>query len=439
MAYKSNAIAGLAALLCVNACLAAPEDDLKALLDQGRAAEAYELAQKNPDRLGSPPFDFLFGVAAIDSGNAAEGVLALERYVVQFPDSVPARAELARGYFVLGDDLRARQEFEGLQKQNLDPAMASTVGRYLDAIRAREGAYRTTARLYVEAGLGYDNNVNSGVGSANIVLPTFGNVTLAPTGVRMSSTFATFGVGGQISTPVAPGLAVFGGGNVESKNNLQRGADAFDLLSYGANGGVSYLRGGNVWRLTGNISQIEVDNVRFRKSTGVTGEWTHQIDEFQTITPTVQYAELRYTGGNQVRDADFTGVALGYRRAFLHPWQPLLTLTGSYGQERDRNNRPDLGRDIWGLRVAAAITPAERWSVGMGLSYQQSRYFAADPTLSPNARLDRYLAGDVSVAYAVNRAWSVRGEALIASNHSNIGLYQYDRSLIAVKLRYEFK
>ncbi len=439
MASINKTLAGLAALLCAGATWAAPVDDLKALLDQGRAAEAYALAQKNPDQLGNPAFDFLFGIAAIDSGNAAEGVLALERYVVQFPDSVSARAELARGYFVLGDDLRARQEFEGLQKQNLDAAMTSTVGRYLDAIRSREGAYRSTARLYVEAGLGYDSNVNSGVGSGNIALPTFGNVTLAPAGVRMSSTFATFGVGGQVSTPIAPGVALFGGGNLDTKNNLQRAADSFDLLSYGANGGLSYLRGANLWRLTANVSQIEVDNNRFRKSTGATGEWTHQLDEFQTITPALQYAELRYTGGNQVRDADFTGLSLTYRRAFLHPWQPLLSVTGSYGQERNRNNRPDLGRDTWGARAAVAITPAERWSVGFGLSYQESRYTAADATLAPDARFDRYYAGDLTVAYAVDRAWSVRGEALVSSNRANIALYQYDRNLVAVKLRYEFK
>jgi hypothetical protein len=417
---------------------AAPIDDIKTLLEQGKAVEAYALGQRNADQLGTPDFDFLFGIAAIDSGNAAEGVLALERYVVQFPDSTPARAELARGYFVLGDDLRARQEFESLQKQALAPSLAATIERYLDAIRAREGAYRTTARLYVEAGLGHDSNANSGVGSPNVFLPGFGNVTLT-SGTRVSSSFTTFGAGGQISTPVAPGLSLFVGANLDGKNNLKGAAEAFDLLSYGASGGATLLRGANLWRATAAYSQIEVDNTRFRRTTGITGEWTRQLDEFQTLTPALQVAEIRYTGGNEIRGADFTGASLTYRRALLHAWQPLVTLTANFAEERNRNNRPDLGRDAWGLRASVAITPAERWAVALGLSAQESRYHATDLTLANDARRDRYYAGDLTVAYTLNRSWSIRGEALVSTNRSNIALYQYDRSLVSVKLRYEFQ
>jgi hypothetical protein len=55
----------------------APADDVKALLGKGDAKAAYALAKKHPSELGKPAFDFYFGVAAIDSGHAGEGVLAL--------------------------------------------------------------------------------------------------------------------------------------------------------------------------------------------------------------------------------------------------------------------------------------------------------------------------------------------------------------------------
>ena len=53
-------------------------------------------------------------------------------------------------------------------------------------------------------------------------------------------------------------------------------------------------------------SQFEVDYNRFRKANALAGEWTHQLDEFQTITPSLQVGDLRYTGFNAVRDAQFT-------------------------------------------------------------------------------------------------------------------------------------
>ena len=50
----------------------------------------------------------------VDSGHAGEGVLALERYLLQFPGNTAARVELARAYFVLGEYVRAREEFENV-------------------------------------------------------------------------------------------------------------------------------------------------------------------------------------------------------------------------------------------------------------------------------------------------------------------------------------
>jgi hypothetical protein len=433
-------VAAAAASVCFShLVVAAPVDDLRSLLSQGKAKEAYAVGIRHPDQLGDPAFDFQFGLAAINGGHAAEGILALERFIVQFPDNGVARAELARGYFILGDDARARQEFEALQKLNPPAQLAAVIDRYLEAIRARDASSRTSARAYVEAGIGHDSNSNSGVGSSNIVLPTFGNVQVGPGGVRISSMYQTIGAGGQVSVPIDAGLALTASANLESKTHTKALAGPFDLLSYGAAGGLTYLRGDNLYRVMASHNQLEVDYVRFRRATGFSAEWTHQIDEFQTIGPSIQVGEYRYTGFNEVRNARFTTLGVNYRRAFIHAWQPLLSVSASYGEERNVNARPDLGKSGIGLRAAIAFVPAQQWSVGAGLSYQESRYDAADPLLSPEKRLDRYYAADLTVTYALSRDWSLRGEALVASNRANIALYQYDRSQLAVKLRYEFK
>ena len=73
------------------AAIAAIPDDVKTMLEQGKPKEAYELGKQHPELLGDPVFDFYYGVAAIDSGNAGEGVLALERYVINFPENASAR------------------------------------------------------------------------------------------------------------------------------------------------------------------------------------------------------------------------------------------------------------------------------------------------------------------------------------------------------------
>ena len=197
-------------LATASAANAAPADDIKALIEKGNSAAAYALGKQNPQELGNPVFDFYFGVAAVDSGHSGEGVLALERYIINFPGNLQARLELARGYFVLGEDLRAKEEFSDILKANPPSDVVANIDRYLDAIRARESTYRTTSGVFVEFGAGYDTNINGGVSGSNISLPNFGLVTVAPAGVRIDRAFSQLTAGASVSVPLAPGVAVYG-------------------------------------------------------------------------------------------------------------------------------------------------------------------------------------------------------------------------------------
>jgi hypothetical protein len=428
-------VCGLAIALA-QAVLAAPADDIKALVEKGDSKAAYELGKKYPDQLGDPVFDFYFGVAAVDSGHAGEGVLALERYTVNFPNNVQARLELARGYFILGEDFRAREEFTGILKSNPPSDVAANIERYLDAIRSRESMYKTTTGAFIEFGLGYDSNVNGGVRNSNVVLPNFGLVTVAPAGVGLHSTFMQATGGLSIVHPVAPGLAVFGSASADLKRNSSH--DEYDQGNYGGAAGVSYLKDKNLLRATLSYGELDVDYARFRTVTGLTGEWMHQLDELRAISTFAQYADLDYAGNNDARDSHLIGAGLGYRHAFIAKWQPLLQVTGSYSQEDNQRNRDDLGRDIIGLRASLSFTPAPKWAASLGVTYQHSDYAAQDFLFSTTRR-DDYYAADLSASYAWTRNLSVRGELLVSRNASNIELYEYRRDVIAVKLRYDFK
>jgi hypothetical protein len=415
---------------------AAPADDIKALLGQGKSVEAYNLGSKNPDLLGQPEFDFYFGIAAIDSGHAGEGVLALERYIVNFPQNENARLELARGYFVLGENGRAREEFERVLKLSPPAAVRANIERFLDAIRSRESLYTTTAGFFLEAGVGYDSNVSGGVGSSNINLPIFGNVQVSPSGVKAGSRFNWLAAGGQISKPVAPGVAVFAGAQADGKYNNTN--NQFDQQNIAASGGLTYIKNKNFYRFTASHAEVTVDDARFRDVNSIAGEWHHQLDELQTISPFVQYAQLRYTGNNIPRDADFYALGLGYRKSFIGDWQPLFTASVNGGQEHDIRGRPDLGRDLYGGRIAIAVTPAPKWGLSVGGSYQNSHYQGED-TLLLTTRKDDYYALDAVASYAYTRNLSARVELLLSKNDSNLSLYEYRRDTLAVKMRYDFK
>lgn len=425
----------LAALIGQSAHADIPSE-IQALVEQRRYQAAYELGSRHTELWGAPAFDCPFGIAAVDSGNADIGLLALERCVVMVPNSLSLRAELARAYFLLGEDQRARVEFEAVRGAGPAEPVRRTIERYLDAIATREARRKPGASLYIDAGAGADSNVNGGVTSANISLPVYGDVLVSPAGVRKSDNFASLAVGGQGSYPLTPEWSLFAGLGFDGKFN-SRYSEA-DLLTTSINAGVARQLDDGSYRLGVGQDVVSVGSDRYRTANMLSGQWQWQIDTRRMLLTSAHWADFAYTGPNHWRDANFYALGLGYRQALAYAWQPVLQIAGNIAQEDNRNDRPDLGRDIAGLRLAAVATPVQDWTVAAGLSYQYSRYSAADLLLATR-REDNYSAVDFSAAYAFDRHLSLRAEVLFSENRSNIALYHYRRDVAALKLRYEFR
>jgi hypothetical protein len=425
-------IIGLARL-----ALAAPADEVRQLLEQGRAKEAYELARRHPDELGKPEFDFYYGIAAVDTGHAGEGVLALERYIVRFPDNDRARLELARAYYVLGELMRAREEFETVSRRRPPAQVQATIDRFMDSIRAQETRYRTSASLYLEVGGGYDSNVNSGVGNPVIAVPTLGVVQLAQAGARSGDSFLHLAFGGQFSHPLAAGLALIAGAGAEGKLHQDSFDQQFDQASGVAYVGASYLKERNLVRGTVAVSSLYVDYDRFRNATTLGLEWHHQLDEFNSASVFGQYARLEYPASS-ARDADFHGLGAGWRRALVGRLQPVFQVQAVFGQEMNDAEpvRLDLSRDLYTLRGGLSLTPAARWGVSFALAYTKSRYEAPD-ALFLVRRDDDYYGAELGASYRLTRQISLRADYLYSDNRSNIPLYQYSRDVITLRARYE--
>src|SRR6185436_5693957 len=286
--------------------------------------------------------------------------LALERYVLTFPDNVSARLQLARGYFALGEDARARQEFEALRALQPPPDVTAAVDRFLDAIRLREARYTTSGGVYVEVGVGYDSNVNGGVANANIFLPNLGPVIVAQNGTRIHDSFTNLAAGGYVSYPVAPGIALFGNAQADARFNWDGPNSIFDTGNYNLAGGVSVLRDKHLFRFGLNYNELTLDAKHLRGAPGASAEWNYQIDERQALTLGAQYADFRYNDANRPRDAQFYGVVLASRRAFNSAWQTTLFASVNAGTEDSTENREDLVRDLWGGRIGASFTPAAK-------------------------------------------------------------------------------
>jgi Surface lipoprotein assembly modifier len=414
---------------------AAPIDDLRAEVEAGRSAAAYApFCAGSADR--ATPFELWCGVAAVDIGRPGEGVLALERYVLQFPDDVRARLELARAYFYARDDVRARQEFETVSTLKPPAEVQAGIDRYLAALSAREARYRGRKLFYVETGAGYDNNANAGVAQADLGLPVLGQVTISDFGLRKGSSFGWLAAGGEISEPVTPGWTLIA--SVAGNGTYYGNASEFNLANFGGSLGASYQADRNTF--TGNYAhgEITLDGSRYRWTDGVAFEWRREINERATFSLSPQFARLTYSGDNSARDANLTALSASYRQVWLTPWQPVLNASAFFGHERNREDRGDLGRRLWGATADVTVSPSPRWALNAGVGYTDSDYDDPIPLLEVTRR-DHTKSASLGALYLIDTRWSVRAEYQYARNTSNLELYEYTRQVGALKLRYEFK
>lgn len=424
-------------LLALASPLAQPASpaELRLLIEQGKADEAYRLGRATPEQLGAPDFDLAFGVAAVNAGKASEGVLALERFLLNFPDHEAARVELARGYFALGEDERAREEFEAALARKPPPAVAAVIEEYLAAIRVRAAKYQPTAMAYFMLGAGHDSNPRAGVSNPEITLPVFGPVTVVDSGLRRGDRAQEAGAGIRVTAPFSAGVTAFATGSADVMQFPEVGD--FDQATFAGATGVAGREGRWGWRGAANFSYQKLGGSPYRRVRGLSFDGSWMPDGANAVSAGLQGGRFAHEGVNAVRDSDYFAVTAGWRRLLPGAWRTEVEVSGNAGREKNRlEARQDLSRDMRGARLAGSVSPWRGWTIGAGASWLRSDYAEPDLALQ-TTREDRYAAADLSVEWRFAPSFSARAEFLAARNRSNLELYEYERRTAMLRLRYE--
>lgn len=413
----------------------------KQQLDNGNPQAAYNLlVPLQSERAGDPEYDFLLGSAALGIGKNTEAVFALERVLAVRPDATVARALIARAYFNLKETETAKREFENVKKQDVPPEVATTIDRFLDAIRRVEETKKVTIRGYIEVGGGYDSNVNSATAEGQVAVPSLGGtiVTLTDSGREQSDGYITFGGGVGIRAPISSRFSVFGGVAYTNKSNIDE--DNFSTYSWDLNGGLSYKRDRDTVTLATQINAFFVDDPiyrnAYRESLGATLQWQHDFNARNQVSAYAQYAQLTYPDQGS-RDADRYVGGFGYAHAFGQ--NKRVAYAGVYGgteQEKD-DSFPQFGHDLYGVRIGAQQFLNEKFSIFVNASVETRQYGGPDPSFFVDREDDQYSAsGGIHFTPRKNLRLTLQGA--YTDNSSNIPIYEFDRVLVSLILRNDF-
>lgn len=417
-------------------------DQADALMKQGKAAEAYALlAPFEFEQSGNIKFDYLLGIAALDSGKPDKATLAFERVLAVDPNFAGARVDMGRAYFQLGDYTRAKTEFEAVLTQNPPPAAKATVDNYLAAIEKQESAKKTRTTGYIEAVAGHDSNVNFATSQNQIAVPALGNLifTLNAAAVKAPDDYLGYAFGGEVNHQINPGLSVYAGADVRSRSNNT--LDRFDSTSFDARAGIAVGESANVFRFGVVGGRYELDGKGNRDSEGVSAEWRHLIDTANQFSAFAQYSRYRFEPTIGVNNFDQTVGGVNWLQ-IVNDGKGMIATTLLTGTER-APLRADGGKRFSGLRVGGQMQIGEKTELFAGLGMQYSKYELVNAAFSSPAlavtRDDKQFDANVGLNWHLDKAWTLRPQISYLRNNSNIIIYKHDRTDVSVTIRRDFK
>ena len=225
--------------------------DARVLIENGKYDEAldalYPLANTHPKHTD---ILFLLGLAAIERSEQpdttgadreallADAITALRTVLIDRPDLVRVRLELARAFFLNGDDGLARDHFERVLAGNPPPSVLANVQLFLDSIRARRRwSMYLGAALLPSTNIGRDPHENT-----TITVPGLPDFPFRPDETRKSGVGISVWTGGQYHYPLTERVRLFLGSNASLQ---QYPGKEFDRMSLSGHVGPSWLAGRN--------------------------------------------------------------------------------------------------------------------------------------------------------------------------------------------------
>lgn len=427
--------------------------DADVLIKSGKPGKAYRLLEPFEfQHAGKVRFDYLIGIAALDSGQPDKATLAFERVLAMNPDSAAARLDMARAYYQLGDLPRARTEFSAALKQNPSTSTRANIQRYLDAIDAQKSGKRTRYSGYVEAGIGRDSNVNYTTSQSHVFVDSeMTTVALGPTNAKVSDNYLAAATGGEVSHGLNAKWGLYAGADIRKHAN--RSHTDFDSLNTSWRAGIVYEAQADRLRASTVGSQYELGGSSHSKTHGYKIEWRHVFSPANQLNVFNQSVQYRYVDPlMQPNDIDQQAYGLGW----MHVMQEgKSTLSGSvhFGSEKDvspailvsgigtinpSGGRNDGAKSFSGLRIGGQAATGERTTLFASAGMQTGDYDKIN-YLFLRKRKDRLYDLNVGADWQWSKYWTVRPQLNYSRNDSNIAIYDYDRMDVSLSVRRDFR
>lgn len=365
--------------------------------------------------------NFLTGMCARRSGDLDGAIGYFRAALARDPDLTRARLELARTLFQSKRWNESRRQFE-LALESSPPAnVESNIRRFLAALEGRKDW-----NLRLTAGVLYDDNVNSGPASGEILLFDTPFILDADS-LQQDTLGLLFGISGDYTLVISDQAAwrfAAGGSKLEYRDHTD-----FEI-------GVVSAATGPLWRgddfiagLDGIYQRVWLGNGGYSHSYGVRPSFNYALGRKTTLVTTAAF-EKRKFDGRPARDGEryYGGVAVRFTVSGIGVLQPGYR----FSKVEASDGTEGFGRHEISLNGVFPI--GDRWSARAATALWLSRYDALEPAFGV-IRDDTLWRGNLALIYAfTSLRMALTLSYSYARNDSNITVFDYDRHQMSLSV-----
>ena len=426
--------------------------DAQQLLAAGNPKQAYTiLAREQSQFADNREYDYLLGVAALDSGKIDEAIIAFERVLADNPKNAGALMDLGRAYFLAGSMDLAEATFRQLKQSNPPAAALATIDRYLEAIAQRRDQGKRALYAYGELSLGYDSNI-TGVPTdfTAAVVSAFNIPGVVATGnsIKRNAAYLAAAAGVDYIHPLNANWSALLGG--EARGRAYYNESDFNSLLGDVRGGVAWNSGVHGVRVSAGYTQFNQEGdapgdprpTSDRKTTTAGAEYRYSLSEQQNLNFGLSGYRVRFPT-NDIEDFDATAVSAAWTNSMAGKGMPLLQISVYYSDDKAvrkmADGVTDKSKRVSGIRSYYQYSLSDKLSLFNGLGYtvrvDQSPYARATEVEWGRDRLEDITLG---VNWRFQPKCTLRVQWFGSRNDSNIAIYYYTRNEVSSNIRCDF-
>lgn len=399
----------------------------ESLLASEQSRSAFDLLKPHESELaGNSLFDYLLGVAALDSGFYSEAVFSLRRAIATAPQFSGARMELARAYYESGNLSLSRALFTNLLNENPPPGVHSVIDDYVAAIDDQMAKPRPRFRPFFEFAGGYDSNANASTDDQQFL-----GFMLSPENLKTESPFAEIGAGFNWLSQSSSRIGWYTGGRVGYRHNTD--ADFIDAGVVSGLAGMTWQRGNFFGRAGADAYWATRDGEPNSAYGGLDALLGSRLSANWDLTAGLRGGALQYDDSIEVLDVN----RLLYVAGLTYRFSPLGSIAAEFigGNDSAQQTGSPYGNSKLGGRLvlSAPVGQSNQLFASVGsLSSDYDGLFFGAP------REDTQLTSMVQIEFrdVFTTGLSLIPRVRYVDNDSDVSLYDYDRTEISLLMRW---